>query len=90
MRTPSYTRQFTRDVKLAERRKKDLGKLRALLDLLIDGKSLPAVYLDHPLKGNWVGYRDAHLEPDWVLIYKITGEEVRFIRTGRHSDLFGE
>ena len=90
MRTPSYTSQFTRDVKLAERRKKDLGKLRALLDLLIDGKSLPAVYLDHPLKGNWVGYRDAHLEPDWVLIYKITGEEVRFIRTGRHSDLFGE
>ena len=75
---------------MAEKRKKDLGKLRALIDLLIEGKSLPAVYLDHPLKGNWVGYRDAHLESDWVLIYKIAGEEVRFMRTGRHSDLFGE
>lgn len=90
MRTPSYAGQFTRDVKLAQKRKKDLSKLRALVGLLIEGKNLPAAYLDHPLKGDWVGYRDAHLESDWVLIYKITGNEVRFIRTGRHTDLFGE
>jgi len=46
------------------------------------------VYLDHPLKGNWRGFRDAHIEPDWVLIYKIDGNIVRFERTGRHTDLF--
>jgi mRNA interferase YafQ len=45
-------------------------------------------YLDHPLKGNWQGYRDAHIEPDWLLIYKQEGEAVRFERTGRHVDLF--
>ena len=46
------------------------------------------MYLDHPLKGNWQGYRDAHIEPDWLLIYKLEGESVRFERTGRHVDLF--
>lgn len=58
--------------------------------LLIEGKTLPAVYLDHPLKGGWRGYRDAHIEPDWLLIYEVTTEVVRFERTGRHTDLFGE
>jgi len=58
--------------------------------LLIEGKTLPAVYLDQPLKGGWRGYRDAHIEPDWLLIYEVTTEVVRFERTGRHTDLFGE
>jgi len=55
---------------------------------LLESGNLPAVYLDHPLKGNWRGFRDAHIEPDWVLIYKIDGNIVRFERTGRHTDLF--
>jgi mRNA interferase YafQ len=58
--------------------------------LLIDGEPLPAIYLDHSLKGGWKGFRDAHIEPDWLLIYKITGDVVRFERTGRHTDLFEE
>jgi len=67
-----------------------MEKLKTLLSLLIEGKLLPATYLDHPLKGGWRGFRDSHIEPDWLLIYKITGETVRFERTGRHTDLFDE
>ncbi len=90
MRQPDYSGQFKRDVKLAQKRGKDMDKLKTLLGLLIDGSPLPASYLDHSLKGDWVRFRDAHIEPDWLLIYKIMGEVVRFERTGRHTDLFGE
>lgn len=88
MRQPVFSGQFKRDVKLAQKRGKDVVKLKALLVLLIDGEPLPAVYLDHPLKGGWRGSRDAHIEPDWLLIYKVAGDVVRFERTGRHTDLF--
>ena len=88
MRSPSYSGQFKRDVKLAEKRGKELAKLRALLCLLIEGKALPTQYLDHPLKGGWKGYRDAHIEPDWILIYRVTDNAIHFERTGTHSDLF--
>ena len=67
-----------------------MEKLKVLLSLLIEGKPLPAVYLDHPLKGGWREFRDAHIEQDWLLIYKIVGKVVRFERTGRHTDLFDE
>ena len=90
MRQPAYSGQFRRDVKQAQKRGKDMEKLKTLLGLLIEGKPLPASYLDHPLKGGWNGFRDAHIESDWLLIYKITGDVVRFERTGRHSDLFDE
>ena len=90
MRQPSYSGQFRRDVKQAQKRGKDMEKLKALLALLMEGKPLPVAYLDHPLKGGWREFRDVHIEPDWLLIYKITGQLVRFERTGRHTDLFGE
>jgi mRNA interferase YafQ len=90
MRQAAFSGQFKRDVKLAQKRGKDIAKLKTLLGLLIDGEPLPPVYLDHPLKGGWRGFRDAHIEPDWLLIYKLAGEVVRFERTGRHSDLFDE
>ena len=90
MRQPAYSGQFKRDVKQSQKRGKDMGKLKGLLSLLIEGTPLPAAYLDHPLKGGWKGFRDAHIEPDWLLIYKIAGAVVRFERTGRHTDLFDE
>ncbi len=90
MRQPAYSGQFKRDVKQAQKRGKDMDKLKTLLGLLIAGEPLPASYLDHPLKGGWHGFRDAHIEPDWLLIYKLSGEVVRFERTGRHADLFDE
>ena len=90
MRTFSRTNQFKKDVRRAERRGKGLAKLRAALDLLIEGEPLPPEYRDHPLRGNFAGSRDCHLEPDWLLIYTLTegGTHVRFERTGTHSDLF--
>ena len=63
-------------------------KLRTLLSLLLAGAPLPERYQDHPLKGNWKGYRDAHIEPDWLLIYRVVGNELRLARTGTHADLF--
>ncbi len=90
MRTSSRTSQFKRDVKRAEKRGKDLGKLKTVLDLLINGGRLPESLKDHPLRGDFAGSRDCHIEPDWVLIYTLTESDshVRFERTGSHSDLF--
>ncbi|WP_411727899.1 type II toxin-antitoxin system YafQ family toxin [Methyloglobulus sp.] len=90
MRLPSYSGQFKRDVKLAEKRGKDMDKLRGVIGLLLAGQALPRELGDHPLKGEWKPRRDLHVEPDWVLIYRVDGEVVRFERTGTHSDLFGQ
>lgn len=90
MRKPAYSGQFKRDVKQAKKRGKDMDKLKTLLSLLIDGSPLPSAYLGHPLSGDWHGFRDAHIEPDWLLIYKVAEDRVRFERTGRHVDLFDE
>ena len=80
--------QFRRDVKLAERRGKDLSKLRELILLLAEGQPLPSRYKDHPLSGDWKQYRDCHIESGWLLIYKIEGDDLYLVRTGTHSDLF--
>jgi mRNA interferase YafQ len=72
------------------KRGKDLAKLRRVLDLLIAGAELPAQCQDHPLRGNFAGSRDCHLEPDWLLVYTLTEHRghIRFERTGSHADLF--
>jgi len=90
VRTFSRTRQFKKDVKRVGKRGKDMAQLRVILDLLIEGKPLPAEYKDHPLRGDFFGSRDCHIEPDWVLIYTLTEKDthVCFERTGTHSDLF--
>jgi mRNA interferase YafQ len=81
---------FKKDVKRAEKRGKDMRKLRAVILLLLDDKPLEPRHRDHPLKGDWVGYSDLHVEPDWVLLYRVTEAELMLARTGTHSDLFGE
>ncbi len=90
MRTFSRTGQFKKDVKLAIRRAKDMMRLKEVLDLLIEGKALPPRFKDHPLRGNFAGSRDCHIEPDWLLIYTLSGNQMHvcFERTGTHSDLF--
>jgi mRNA interferase YafQ len=88
MRVPEYSTRFHRDVKLAQKRGKSMVKLRKLLELLIEDQPLPPRYRDHPLRNEWSSYRDAHIEPDWVLIYRVQGDVVRFERTGTHADLF--
>jgi mRNA interferase YafQ len=88
VRNPITGAQFRRDVKLARKRGKDTAKLRELILLLIEGKPLPPRYKDHPLSGGWNHFRDCHIEPDWLPIYKVEGEDLHLVRTGTHSDLF--
>jgi mRNA interferase YafQ len=65
-----------------------LTELKAVLDLLIEGKPPPSEYKDHPLRGDFSGSRDCHIQPDWILIYTVVETHVRFERTGTHRDLF--
>jgi mRNA interferase YafQ len=88
MRQPSYAKQFERDVKRMRKRGKELSKLKEVLQAVIEEKVLEERYKDHVLIGNYKGRRECHLEPDWLLIYKVVGSEVIFERTGTHSDLF--
>jgi mRNA interferase YafQ len=88
MRTPVHTGQFRRDIRRAQRRGKDMSKLREVLSLLIAAAPLPPRLNDHPLAGDWGGYRDCHIEPDWLLLYKIDGNDLILARTGTHADLF--
>jgi mRNA interferase YafQ len=88
MRQISRSAQFKRDVKLAEKRGKDLAKLRELISLLAEEESLPSQYKDHALSGKWKHYRDSHIEPDWLLLYKVDRNDLYLVRTGTHADLF--
>jgi mRNA interferase YafQ len=88
MRTPHYTTQFERDLRLLQRRGKDVEKLKQVLTVLINEEPLAERYRDHPLKGNYRSRRECHVEPNWLLIYKLNGNEIIFERTGTHSDLF--
>ena len=90
MLTPIWTGRFKRDVRKAEKRGKDMAKLKAALSLLIQQSPLPASYNDHALKGDRKGWRDLHLEPDWLLIYQVQGDELHLARTGTHQDVFDE
>jgi len=88
MLTPVYTTQFRRDLRKAEQRNRDMQKIKDAMLLLLNEEPLPPQYRDHALKGVWKHYRDLHLEPDWLLIYKIDGNECLFARTGSHADIF--
>tara|TARA_R110002072_G_scaffold208290_12_gene365788 strand:+ start:755 stop:1030 length:276 start_codon:yes stop_codon:yes gene_type:complete len=82
--------KFKRDVKRAQKQQKKMDKLRTVLNLLIEGRELPVKNKDHFLSGNWSGYRECHIEPDWLLIYKVDEKEelLELVRLGSHSDLF--
>jgi mRNA interferase YafQ len=84
----SQTAQFKKDLKKQQKRGKELAKLKAVIDLLVVGEVLPERFRDHHLTGNWRGWRDLHVEPDWLLIYKVMPDELILGRTGSHSDLF--
>ena len=85
-----YTSKIKRNIKLMKKRGKDLNKLTTVLELLVQGKELPPKYKDHPLSGNFVGCRECHIEPDWLLVYEIRNNEliILLLSTGSHSDLF--
>ena len=80
--------QFKRDVKRLQKRGKDMSKLRELILLLSEEAPLPPRFKDHPLSGKWKHHRDSHIEPDWLLLYKIDDNDLYLVRTGTHADLF--
>lgn len=90
MREIVQSTAFRKGVKRTGKRGKDMAKLRAVILLLIEDTPLEPRHRDHPLKGEWHGYGDLHVEPDWALIYKLSETELLLARTGTHSDLFGE
>ncbi|MGD0610841.1 MAG: type II toxin-antitoxin system YafQ family toxin [Anaerolineales bacterium] len=83
-----YTASFKKDYKRLQKRGYDMANLRQVLEHLVSGETPKGQYKDHPLRGSYTGARDCHVEPDWVLIYAIVGEELRLLRTGTHADLF--
>jgi mRNA interferase YafQ len=90
MRVLVPSTRFRKDVRRAEKRGKDMAKLRTVLTMLAREEALPSEYRDHGLRGDWIDFRDLHIEPDWLLLYRIEGDEVQLARTGTHSDLFRE
>ena len=85
------TSKFKRDVKHCKKQQKDMEKFKIVSALLEHGQSLKPHHRDHLLTGNWSGYRECHIEPDWLLIYRVddTKKVIIFVRTGSHSELFG-
>lgn len=85
-----YSNKFKKDYKLVQKRGYKIDKLKEVITILREQKSLPEKYQDHALMGNYVGFRECHIEPDWLLIYKIENDELLLVlsRTGTHSDLF--
>lgn len=90
MYKPVITTRFKKDLKRSKRRQKDLSKLKNIMQKLSAGESLTPKNNDHTLSGNFSERRECHIEPDWLLIYKIkeAEKEIIFERTGTHSDLF--
>lgn len=84
----SFTRQFQKDFKRAQKRGRDLEKLDAIAQALVSEEALAPQYRDHKLIGDYVGRRECHIEPDWLLIYKVDPPQIIFERMGTHADLF--
>jgi len=90
--TLQLTNRFLRDLKLARKRGMDESLLNDIICKLLNGETLPAKNRDHLLRGDYEGFRECHITPDWLLIY-IKDTEIKIIslqRTGTHSDLFGK
>ena len=86
------TTQFKKDFKLAMKRSMKIELLEEVIAMLAMGETLPDKHKDHALTGNWVGHRECHILPDWLLIYRIEDEVLvlTLSRTGTHSELFGK
>ena len=95
--TVKFTTQFRRDYKLAMKRGLRIALLEEVVERLAMGEPLPEKNRDHALTGDWVGHRECHIQPDWLLIYEIShgyrmeGDVLvlTLARTSSHSDLFG-
>ena len=86
------TTKFKKDYKRCKKRGYDINLLGEVVDQLLDGKELDDKYRNHQLHGNYEGFYECHIQPDWLLIYAINNDELILTtsRTGTHSDLFDE
>lgn len=82
--------QFKKDLKLAKKRGLKISRLQEVVNMLANQQPLDEKYRDHNLSGNYTGFRECHIEPDWLLVYCIDNGELELFlfRTGTHSDLF--
>ena len=87
MRGISRSNRFKKDVELCQKQGKDMTKLKTIIDILISGEAIPKHYNDHPLKGKYSGFRDLHIEPDWVMVYYIENNIVYLSTTGSHAKI---
>lgn len=87
-----WTTQFKKDYKLALKRHLDIELLDNVIRVLSRGEPLPEKNKDHALTGDWIGHRECHILPDWLLVYRIEDDilVLTLARTGTHSDLFGK
>ena len=87
-----WTTQFKKDYKLALKRHMDIALLDDIIRILSRGEPLPEKNRDHALTGDWVGHRECHILPDWLLVYRIENDVLvlTLARMGTHSDLFGK
>lgn len=83
-----FTKQFDRDLKRMLKRGKKKEKIKLILTKLMNQEDMEPKHRDHKLIGKYKGRRECHIEPDWLLIYKLDEEKIIFERTGTHSDLF--
>ncbi len=83
-----YSTKFKKDFKLCVKRHYKMDLLQEAIDILRIPELLPPKNNDHNLSGNYSGYRECHIAPDWLLIYKQDGKELFLYRTGTHADLF--
>ncbi|MCL2106034.1 MAG: type II toxin-antitoxin system YafQ family toxin [Oscillospiraceae bacterium] len=89
MLTLATTTKFRKDTKRMLKRGADIHLLKTVVDALLAGKRLEPQQKDHALKGKYIGLRECHIQPDWLLMYEIDGENLILtaIRTGTHDDL---
>ncbi len=87
-----WTARFKKDYKLAMKRHLDIELLDDIIRALSRGETLPEKNKDHELSGDWAGHRECHIQPDWLLVYRIDNDVLvlTLARTGTHSDLFGK
>lgn len=85
-----YQAKFKKDYKKIIKRGYNQEDFKTVINILVSGNPLPEKYKDHSLSGNYVGFRECHINPDWLLIYKIENDilTLTLVRTGTHSDLF--
>ena len=83
-----YSSKFKKDFKVCIKRKYKIELLMQVIDILRIPDSLPSKNSNHSLSGNYAGYRECHITPDWLLIYRQNDNELLVYRTGTHSDLF--